>query len=499
MASVLSEGAYLTHLVLSVGVLACAPLFEGRVFDVYFHQFDASYLLVPSGAIGIVGNSLIALFFELQQGKHRNTYCIYRVILAVLVSLLTLGLPWRPIGLVWAGVFSVLEYTWIAFAWKLPNFDKDYHLLPGHFINTLVAVILAASFDLRFPFVVSVGVGAWVLVLAHKHWKTIVAPLALLAIVIGVIIDSKLLVVVGSVFLLRFVSHLAFKIFKNSLLFPFALVAIGLSVIYVGIQYQTHHAAIRDHLFRLINLDKVLDSIVEFFSTFSQTGNKAFVVVGWVAGTVNALAIDITWVPFLIFGLYLAPVFAELVRTFFAGGEAPITDTTPKLTLIDFSISFPKDTDGHGLVLTFVASKPVDFTVDSATLTVEGDAVWGVVNDLYGAAQVQTLISGLYPLKLFPNRMSKAAVELGSDTAQGIIQIGTGMKGEPKVSHATIRSLLRKLVNSGDPVITLKIVYKRKSKVGPPQGVLFTVSMKSSKVLNSIKEDINLQQSFKQW
>jgi hypothetical protein len=276
------------------------------------------------------------------------------------------------------------------------------------------------------------------------------------------------------------------------------LVAIGLSVIYIGIQYQTHHAAIRDHLFQLINLDKVLASVVEFFSTFSQTGNKAFVVVGWVAGTVNALAIDIRWVPFLIFGLYLAPVFADFLRALFAGDQAPI-DTTPKLVINDFSISFPKDTNGHGLVLSFLASKPVNFTIDSATLSVEGDAVWGVVNDLYGAAQVQTLISGMYPLKLFPNRMSKTAIPLGSDTAQGTIQIGTGLKGEPKVSHATIRSLLRKLVNSGDPVIALKIVYKRKSKDGPPQGVLFTLSMKSSKVLNSIKEDVNLQEAFKTW
>lgn len=499
MASQLDESSYLAHLVMSVGVLTCAPLFENRVIDVYFHQFDASYLLVPSGAIGIVGNSLLALFHELQQGKHRNIYCVYRVVLAVLISLLTLGLPWRPIGLVWAGVFSVLEYTWIAFAWKLPNFDKDFHLLPGHFVNTMVAVILAASFDLRFPFVIAVGVSAWVLLLSHKHWSGIVPPLAVLAVLIGAMIDSKLLVAIGALFLLRFLAHLALKIFKNSLLFPFALVAIGASVIFIGVQYQTHHALVREMLFRLINLDKAVDAVIQFFSTFSPSGNKAYVLVGWVAGTVQALAIDITWIPFLIVGLYLAPVATDFIKATFASDSTFIEDETPKLNIRDFSISFPKDTGSHGIALVFQAEKPEDFAIDSATLLVEGDALWSAVNDLLGAGVVQTLISAVYPLKLFPNRLSKKAIVVGADTVRGVIQIGTGLKSESKVSHATIRSLLRKLVNGGDPMINLKVLYKRKAKAGPQQGVLLAISMKSSKVLNSIKEDISLTEEMKSW
>lgn len=52
----------------------------------------------------------------------------------------------------WAGVVSIVEYTWMALAWKLPDLRKSYSILPGHFLATLIAASLSALFDITFAY-----------------------------------------------------------------------------------------------------------------------------------------------------------------------------------------------------------------------------------------------------------------------------------------------------------------------------------------------------------
>ena len=41
-----------------------------------------------------------------------------------------------------------------------------------------------------------------------------------------------------------YIGHLAYSVFKDSLLFPFVLTLIRLLVIYLGVMYQRHHSLI---------------------------------------------------------------------------------------------------------------------------------------------------------------------------------------------------------------------------------------------------------------
>ncbi|MBD2308081.1 hypothetical protein H6G17_21650 [Chroococcidiopsis sp. FACHB-1243] len=41
-----------------------------------------------------------------------------------------------------------------------------------------------------------------------------------------------------------YLSHLAYTVFKDALLFPFALTILGISIIYLGVLYQRHSRAI---------------------------------------------------------------------------------------------------------------------------------------------------------------------------------------------------------------------------------------------------------------
>jgi uncharacterized membrane protein YjjP (DUF1212 family) len=68
--------------------------------------------------------------------------------------------------------------------------------------------------------------------------------LNLLLIVIGVILIRKVFVIFGALGCCVYLGHLASEIFKDSLLFPFALSLIGLIIVYLGTLWQKHEAFI---------------------------------------------------------------------------------------------------------------------------------------------------------------------------------------------------------------------------------------------------------------
>ncbi|MFQ5544020.1 MAG: DUF2157 domain-containing protein [Nitrospiria bacterium] len=69
---------------------------------------------------------------------------------------------------------------------------------------------------------------------------------------LSVFLDRKAFVVFGSLGVFGYLGHLAYDVFKNSMVFPFALSLIGLGIIYLGIQYQRHHEAIQQWAFHLL-------------------------------------------------------------------------------------------------------------------------------------------------------------------------------------------------------------------------------------------------------
>lgn len=68
----------------------------------------------------------------------------------------------------------------------------------------------------------------------------------LLMIAIGVLIDRRVFVIFGALGSAGYLGHLASAVFKDSLLFPIALTAIGLGLIYLGVLWQKHEQKIND-------------------------------------------------------------------------------------------------------------------------------------------------------------------------------------------------------------------------------------------------------------
>jgi len=70
----------------------------------------------------------------------------------------------------------------------------------------------------------------------------------LLMIFIGAILSRRVFAVFGGLGVAVYLGHLAHDIFRNSLLFPFALTLIGLAVVWLGIVWQRREAAITARL-----------------------------------------------------------------------------------------------------------------------------------------------------------------------------------------------------------------------------------------------------------
>jgi hypothetical protein len=65
-------------------------------------------------------------------------------------------------------------------------------------------------------------------------------------VVISVMLRQRSFIVFGSLGIMGYIGHLAFRVFANSLMFPFVLTAVGILVIYAGVMYQRHSHAVED-------------------------------------------------------------------------------------------------------------------------------------------------------------------------------------------------------------------------------------------------------------
>lgn len=74
--------------------------------------------------------------------------------------------------------------------------------------------------------------------------KLIYCAINVLLIAIGAALSRRIFAIVGGLGLAGYLGHLSYSVFKDSLMFPIALTAIGLGVVGVGIWWQRHEAGI---------------------------------------------------------------------------------------------------------------------------------------------------------------------------------------------------------------------------------------------------------------
>jgi hypothetical protein len=84
--------------------------------------------------------------------------------------------------------------------------------------------------------------------------KFIYLCINLVMIVMGAMLSRRVFAVFGGLGTAGYLGHLAYDVFKDSMLFPFVLTIIGLGVIYLGIVWQLQEEEISNRLRGLLPL-----------------------------------------------------------------------------------------------------------------------------------------------------------------------------------------------------------------------------------------------------
>lgn len=140
------------------------------------------------------------------------------------------GSIWKIEG--WAFFFFGLGLLIISFFLdKLYNKTKKDFAFWGYIIGTL-----------------SFWIGAWITF--DRLDKMFIFFLINIALIfLSVLLCRKIMLICGAIGFFAYLTDLAYSLFKDSLLFPFSLIAIGILIIFLGILYSKHHEKIEKWLF----------------------------------------------------------------------------------------------------------------------------------------------------------------------------------------------------------------------------------------------------------
>jgi hypothetical protein len=78
-----------------------------------------------------------------------------------------------------------------------------------------------------------------------KEWAKFSYCLINLALmVVSVLLQRRVFIIFGALGVFGYLSYLSYDVFKDSILFPFALSILGILIIFLGVKYQRHRLAI---------------------------------------------------------------------------------------------------------------------------------------------------------------------------------------------------------------------------------------------------------------
>jgi hypothetical protein len=88
-----------------------------------------------------------------------------------------------------------------------------------------------------------------------SEWSRFIYALINLGLMaLSLLLKRRFFMIFGGLGLFGYISYLAFRVFANSLLFPLALSALGIAIIYLGFIYQRHYRALEHYFDELLPL-----------------------------------------------------------------------------------------------------------------------------------------------------------------------------------------------------------------------------------------------------
>ena len=228
------EGHSLLLLITNLGFIATVPSFN-HTLSLWIIDIDN-----PQSIMSLM--TLSVLLFHVNTLKYLTNrelslksllFLLYKMIVSILVSLLltSLGQYW----FVWtAGVGLPLV--------AMILIGRSIALFCAQFIILLFSICFSLCLSSNLFYLLScVCMGLVILGALHRgNWLMISGcGFSIILILMSVPLQSKFMTVISVLYVFGYLSHLAYVVFRKSVLFPIVLVAMGLSIIYGGVVYQS--------------------------------------------------------------------------------------------------------------------------------------------------------------------------------------------------------------------------------------------------------------------
>lgn len=251
--SFMDSGVYLYTILLvtTLGFVACVPSFQ-RPLDLWFFVFpNTSWLVGLVCSLSVLFYHARLLKYHLSPDNQRIPFLLhmYRLAMSVCIALVFFFL--RQPGYAWVGGFGIpliaanfspeLRFLWRG--QRRTRFVPHTLLSLAILLGGIVLSIYLESNILYF--VCCVTMMAFIFAQLND-WKIGGCVFSVILILMSVPLQSKFIMVIGVIYIFSYLTDLAYNIFKNSMLFSIALIAIGLSLMYLGYLYQTNEALVQD-------------------------------------------------------------------------------------------------------------------------------------------------------------------------------------------------------------------------------------------------------------
>lgn len=220
--------------------------------------FTLAVWMTPLGIYGF--QRMTGIWLQQDPGAYRNYYEWVRggwflmevgTILAGLVALWFVRFPFLTFPVTFALWFMSMDITPLIYGQS--DFTWNQRLWVSLWFG-LAFLVLAFLVDRRtrddyafwgYLFGTLAFWGGLSLMKSHSELGKLVYCLINVALIlISVLLDRRVFMVFGALGVFGYFGHLAYAVFKDSLLFPFVLSALGLAVIWLGIHYQRNRASI---------------------------------------------------------------------------------------------------------------------------------------------------------------------------------------------------------------------------------------------------------------
>ena len=246
---------YLSLLATNLGFAACSASFQ-RPLSLWL--FTVGDVRLP---VALVCSCMVAIFhtgslkyLTMTQSRTSYIYHSYRLVASVLLSFVFVFI--RLPNFAWIGGLGI-PLTAVSFSSALRQAVIGRRILPHSHLPSLLYHLIPYTiliFGIAFSNYLQSNIlylicclCLSVTVMGHMNkWKDGGCVLAVGLILLAVPLQSKFMITIGTFYVFAYLSYLAYEVFKNSLLFPLALVTLGILLIYCGVVYQRSEARIHE-------------------------------------------------------------------------------------------------------------------------------------------------------------------------------------------------------------------------------------------------------------